>query len=354
MHRIISILLLTFSLTSVFSQQNQLLIKLVSESYQWPVSEEKLDSFYFNLLPVKYSNYLTHIRIHLPGQRIDLVSKNNIEYQGILTNYTIQLKYFKDKQLGIERSRDYQYFIEKLPIDNKIAENAAKLLIQSGLPFIPSDSIEKYWHKNFLDCNIVRFDYLLNGNYHTQDFYCPSGQKDSITMIKNILSSIDFIQHHLKLDSLYDSFTDRLPKGMSYSNDGFLHMYTMTKKQVQIWDKNKPKREYLHSIKDTIDSIIRHQLSIADIDFTKMHCFNTFHLKFNPQGRILKISVSDPPKLFEYGYFEERREIRKCKKALKSELKKVDLTRINIKYEFFRTIMFRSNNKFLLIDNTIY
>src|SRR5690606_24276685 len=108
----------------------------------------------------------------------------------------------------------------------------------------------------------ISYEFLYKENYSSKRYFCPWGQNDSINHKLTIIENYDFIKTTLSLDSLYEAFSNRLPKGKTYSKDGGYRIrYIMTEKQAEGWTKDKPRRDYLKSIKDTIDTYINTKLN---------------------------------------------------------------------------------------------
>jgi len=162
----------------------------------------------------------------------------------------------------------------------------------------------------------------------------------------------DTIGQILDLQNKYSEFESRLEKGKTYSKNGFLMKYIMTEKQSIAFQKNKPRRDYLNSIKDTIDNYLKSEYAKQKIQFNEIDCFEDYRLTFNENGKLKKVKVSDynKPKLSDGldFYFEDKREIRKCRKLIKQIFKEIDLSSFNLKYKVYRTLSFGLENEMQL------
>jgi len=358
----LTILIFTvLTINSAQGQDNGLRTKLIDDAYTWTTAtSEQLDSFYFSLQPIQTTRYKTHIRILLSGQSIDFYSSDNEEYFGRLTNYITQYITVKDKKSDAKKTEAYQYFFEQIDLDQRLVNEVVKKLLNSKQFDIPTDTLMAYWHSNFMHCDAFVFHFNFNGRYTNQIFNCPWGQKDTVKFKQLVLDNYQTLKSNLQLDSLYHLFENKLPKGKSYSTDGYRMMYKMTAKQVENWSKGKSLRDYMKSVKDTVDSYIKTELKKQKIVTEDLSCHCNFHLTFGTNGKLKKVKIShyDKPKLMESiglgDYLEDKKEIRKCKTKIRQIFKNIDLSFLNLEYEIYRTFRFDSDNGFQLSDNTIY
>ncbi len=103
---------------------------------------------------------------------------------------------------------------------------------------------------------------------------------------------------------------------------------------------------------------MKSEIAKQKIQFSEIDCFEDYQLIFNVNGKLEKVKVSeyDKPKIsngLDF-YFEDKREIRKCKKMIKQIFKEIDLSSFNLKYKINRTLSFGYEKEIQLRDNTIY
>jgi hypothetical protein len=253
----LSIIIFITLTVSAKGQINGLKTKLIDESYAWnKVSGEVFDNYYFNLQPLQTSKFQSHIRISLTGQIIDFYSIDNKNYLGKLTNYITEYKTLKDKNNDYPQNQEYQYIIEQSNLDEILVNKMVEKLYTTGQPKIPTDSLIASWQHNFRHCNSLIFQFKINGNYTKQFFHCPWGQKDSSEFKNIIVDNYQALNSIFRLDSSYKIFESKLTKGKSYTRDGYRMIYKMTDSQFENWNKDKPIRDYLKSLKDSIDNYI--------------------------------------------------------------------------------------------------
>ena len=214
---------------------------------------------------------------------------------------------------------------------------------------IPTDTLIEGWNFGWLDCGAISFSFKTENNFRFAEYSCHWNQNDSIKYVTTIKTIYDTIGQILDLQTNYSEFESKLEKGKTYSKNGFMMMYIMTEKQSLAFQKSKPQREYLKSIKDTIDNYMKSEIAKLKIQFNEIDCFEDYRLTFNENGKLKKVKVSDycKPKLSDGldFYFEDKREIRKCRKLIKQIFKKVDLNPFNLRYKINRTLSFGLKNE---------
>lgn len=350
------LIILTGVYSSAFAQKNKSNRDL--EPVQGLQTErENLDTFYnsYAFDEIRNSQVPIHIRIRIDGQVVNLQSTDHVVYRGTLTNYVTQYRKENGKKEENNRSKYSQVLYENVSLDPQACGKVVGQFLSTGQQNIPTDDSIPGWSQRYLDCSYVGMEFKIDGNYSHQAFYCPWPQSDTIRFKKIILSNYDTMKKALKLDSLYDAFNKKLPGGIVYSKDRFMHFYKFTEKQLIDLEKTKPKLVYLKSKRRTIDSFINAEISKQKIECKGIDCFETFFLTFTKKGRLVDIDVNDPPKLGDYNYFEDAKELRKCKKLIRSVFAKIDLSTLHLEYGFYRSVSFDYlDNELHLYDNTIY
>lgn len=323
-------------------------------------SKQQYDSIYYDLTPIQSSSYQIHFRISLPGQIIDLFSNDGKNYQGLITNHTIEYGYQKAKKHAQAEIVKKQIVFEKSSILKSNVDSIINTIINSKQNEIPTDTLIPNWYFMIFDCASLNFEFKKGNVYNSQRFFCPWSQNDSIAFKHTIIENYNTIREVLQLDSLYDSFTQKLPKGITYSFDGYMMMYISTDQETENWEKYKPKRNYLKTIKDTVDNYINHNLDSIQTtwDQDEIKCYGSYFLTFGRNGKLKEIwihpisqmKISDGISF----YIEDKIEIHRCKKNIKRIFKQVDLKNFNLEYELQRTFYVGLNNEWAIRDDTIY
>lgn len=345
----------------VSGQENGLRTKLIDENYSWnTATAEQLDSFYFDLQSIQTTKFKAHFRISLTGQTIDFFSSDNVKFRGKLTNYITEYITVKNKDSDYDQSKEHQYVFEQIDLEQTKVDKIVEKLLKTGQLEIPTDTLITSWQRNFLHCNSLIFQFNIDGNFTKQIFHCPWGQKDSVEFKNIVLDNYQSLKSTFQLDSLYDNFEGKLPKGKTYSRDGYRMMYIWTDKQSENFAKTKPQRDFMKSVKDTVDNYINSELKKQDIKLSGIDCFEDYRLTFGKNGKLktVKLSHHDKPTLKKSlgltDYLSDKKEIRKCKRKIKQIFNNVDLSFLNLKTEIYRTFSFDYKNEYQLRDDTMY
>lgn len=363
MNYILTLIFVIFPFVIVEGQlkTNGVKFKQIDEKYNWRTkSKIQLDSFYYNLSPVNISNKYLHIRISKIGQIIDLTSNGSENYEGFLTNEITEYAYEKLNQEEFEQSVSKRNYYETIPLSKFEVKYLIDSLLYSGQLDIPTDSLIPTWNDRFLHCNSIQLYYKIDEEYKSKSYTCLCEQEDTMTYKNIITKNYHLIQSKLSLDLAYKNFMEKLPKGKTYSNDGYRMRFIMTNKQLEWWNKSKPKREYLSSIKESVDKYLNAELLKQEIELKEVDCFERYILKFGTNGKLKKVLIPnyDKPKIYSFfeikEYLTEKKEIRKCKGKIKRIFRKINLNSLNLEYEMERIISFDYEGRFQLRDETMY
>ncbi|KXX71149.1 hypothetical protein AVL50_09970 [Flammeovirga sp. SJP92] len=331
-------------------------IKL-SDEYSWRShSQSELNEFYFEVEPIKNSVYKYHFRHQRDGQIIDIYSDNGKVFSGELINSIIQYKDIKtDYGTG---SKANSYIYQSIQLNTDSATKVGAMILNQKFYSTPTDTLIAGWNFGWLDCGSISFSFKVQNNFKVSEYTCHRLQNDSINYVTSIKTMYDTIGQILDLQNKYSEFEPKLDKGKTYSKNGFVMMYIMSEKQSLAFQKSKPQREYLKSIKDTVDTYLKAEIVKQKIEFSEIDCIEDYQLTFNKNGKLKDVKVSnyDKPKLSDGldFYFEEKREIRKCKKLIKQIFKEIDMSSFNMKFKIYRTLSFGLENEAQLSDNMIY
>jgi hypothetical protein len=339
-----------------YSQKELQSVKL-SDEYSWRNhSQSELNEFYFKIQPIKNSMYKYHFRHQRDGQIIDVYSENGESFSGELINLITEYRDIKT-DYGKDSKAD-SYIFENVKLNNDSATKFGNLILSQKFYSIPTDTLIAGWDFGWFDCGAISYSFKINNEFRFSEYTCHWQQNDSINYVPVIKSMYDTISQILDLQIRYSEFESKLEKGKTYSKDGFIMKYIMTERQSSAFQKSKPQREYLKSVKDTIDNYLKSEIAKQKIQYNGIDCFEDYQLIFNVNGSLEKVKVSDydKPKLSDGldFYFEDKREIRKCKKMIKQIFKEIDLSSFNLKYKIYRTLSFGHKKEVQLRDNTIY
>lgn len=189
------ILIITFIFLAQLSFSQKQIFPTVKNdtAYQWYNSTKaELDSFYYDLQPIKGSVYKVHYRMHFPGQIVDLFSDDNNSFSGILTNFITEYP----KENSKAKSSDYKEIYQKVQLDSSTCIKVSKV-ISTNMISIPTDSLIPNWNSRFLHCHNSLFQYKIGHRFNSTSFHCISGQPDTVLHVSTLLRVHDLI---------YDSF----------------------------------------------------------------------------------------------------------------------------------------------------
>ncbi len=301
--------------------------------------------FDFNQSIIQKSESRIHIRFIKDCQIVDLQSNNGIDFTGTLINNIIELKKVKT-DYGKDLDPD-KYVYEIINLKEKLSSKIGIQLLAEKVFEIPTDTLIKDWSFNWLDCGSIYFNFRIDNSFSQTEYTCPWNQNDSVIYVKDIKNTYDSITTIFDLKSKFSDFKNKLEKGKYYSN-GFWTTYIMTDKQSKRWEDNKPQRDYLYSIKDTITNYLNIRLNELIKNTSDLDCFDEYYLIFTKNGELKKVSVADTD--FDR---ESKKEFKKCKRFIQATFEKIKLDFVDPKYEFTRKIGFW-NNKVNVYDPTKY
>ena len=321
--------------------------KILNDEYSWNnSSQNERNKYYFGIDSLNLSTSEYHFRYEKSSQIIDLYSDNGIDFKGqiiniIQENKTVKTDYGKD-------SRAFNYLFERKEISNSEATKAGQLILSEKSYYIPTDSLINNWSFGWTDCGAITFDYKVKTSFHHKSYTCAKNQKDSLDFVIKIKKTTDSLQGILDLKKAYDNFKSRLPKGKSYTIDGWINMYIMTDKQSEGWRNGKPIRDYKKSIKDTIDNYLEFKLNELIPNSTELNCYDDYSLTFSKKGKLKNMKV-------DMGFWERLsdKDYKKCKRILKKAFREIKIDFVDPKYEFSRELSFGQKGIYIY-DRMVY
>jgi len=198
-------------------------IKIEKESKKFGIEDD--NQILLNQKPLnKYSDSI-HFKIFFNQQSISLIEKKNGDKFGYVVNRIIQYNYKKKDK---NKLKDTYEFYQTIELSKIQIENVINQLFETKQIEIPSDTLIPNWNRNYLHCNSVQFKLRIGKKTVNQNYDCPWNQDATNNMISTIIDNEKYIRKELKLDSIYSEFKNNLPKGKTYSSDGYRMMYIMT------------------------------------------------------------------------------------------------------------------------------
>jgi len=302
--------------------------------------------YYFDLVPLENSKNSFHFRYIKSSQIIDLYRESDESFSGQIINFIQETKEVKT-EYGYD-SEPTNYVFNKVKIGDAKASKIGEYLLHTKSNEIPTDSLIPNWNFNGLDCGIIKFKYKVKDKITSATYTCPQNQNDSFQYIADVKKLKDTISNILELKLSSDSFQDLLPKGASYKIDGWITMYKMSEEQIEWRKKNKPMRDYLKTIKDTIDNYLEFELNRLIPNSADLDCFDDYRLTFNKNGRLKSMKV-------DMGFWERMfdKDYKKCRRILKKAFREIKVDFIDPKYVFYRDLSF-GGKEIYITDPTLY
>jgi len=352
------LLLVLFSVCFNFlpAQHGELNFSRINDDFLWNNSSSaERDSVYFGLPIIEYSAYSIHIRFSWPGYRIDFFGNHKDSLQGILINEIQEYRKLKKKWGGQERP--FRYVWRSMEIDSGLSKLLGKEILASNLESIPPDSMIPSWNR-FMHCESLNIKAKVYDTYSEQHWHCPWSQPDTVPFSNIIVQNYQLLFDSLKLEKRYRDFENLLPRGKSYSRNGYRVMYKFTEQESELWKKGEPRRYYLKSGKDTIDQYIKTELSKTEMEDVGIDCSGRFLITIGMNGKLKKVQTfpGEEPKVKDGigWYLEDAWEDRQCRRQIRKMLKSADLGFLDLEYEVERTISFWTEGNVYLEDNNLY
>ncbi len=324
----------------------------------WHNANFAIDTFSDGLPAIEKSVYNVEFRLLLGNQIVEFHSDDRSNFDGSVTNSIKQIGYVKTKEGSNPQAS--KIHIQTIAIDSITSTRLARKILQSGQAEIPTDSLIPSWVNRYLHCGSIAYQFKLDDNYSKKSFHCPWNQPDSTEYKDIIIANYNLLVDSLKLTELYDKFMQQLPKGKTYSRNGYSMMYLYTEKQKEALNKDQPRRDYLKLVRDTIDDYLRSEIEKKKEAMSQIGCFQSYRLVFSSNGRLKSVKVSsyDKPALKKsigFGdYVDDIREVSKCKSAIRKILKYANLNTLNKGYKVYRSLSVNYTGEIQLIDNMIY
>ncbi|MEM6261509.1 MAG: hypothetical protein AAGI38_03300 [Bacteroidota bacterium] len=341
----LSLTILMFLVSHGLAQMDSLMVTQFDTAYTYLNSTlAQRDSIYLGLEVVRNSPHKIHIRRSTTGgfgQTVDLFSSDGISFQGILTQSIMEYVYVKSKEGG--SSGPVRVYFKKSPMDSVDANELGRTIMQSGFVSMSEDSVNNNWSRRFFHCEGIMFQMKLDDQYQMFEFICPRGQPDSVPYKSLVIHMDSLFEQKLDFSNRYSrEFIQSLPLGKTYSRTGYMHIYRFTEEERKWWEEDRPRREYLEFIKDTVDSYLQTELAKYDVDTNKCDCCYKFGLRYDLNGKLSAFEVHDhvKPKL-EDGlswFLEDWKYLRRCKREMKRIFRKISLKHFNLKHTVYRVV----------------
>lgn len=341
----LSIFMLIFSF-NVIGQSELEKVKFKDKYSQRTHTHQELNEYYFQLNPLANSSSKYHFRFDKEGQIIDLFSEDGDLFEGRIINHIYEYKDVR-RNYGKE-SVINGYIYETKELDESLASEVGKYLIDKKAYAIPTDSLIPNWNLFWFDCGGISLESKINSKIFLSSYSCHWNQADSVKYITQIKEINEKIIQILQLERSYADFKSKLKRGKTYSSDGHMLQYILTKREQKKRKKEKPQRDYLESISDTITNYLVNQINSLISNSSSIDCYDEYYIYFSKRGKLKKIKgdIELREIIFDKDY-------RKCRRILKKAMKKIKIDFVDPKYKFIRQISFYRDG-IDVYDPTIY
>jgi hypothetical protein len=143
------------------------------------------------------------------------------------------------------------------------------------------------------------------------------------------------------LDTLYERFENQLARGKCYTRNGFLSLCFFSEKEEKIYEKNKPYREYLNSVRDSLKRYLDDTLAKLFNKLGPVEChYEPFYLKFSTKNELIKVATNK-----KVNDADDRKELKECKAKIEEAFKHVHENFVKAKKPYTLNLSFDSENK---------
>lgn len=133
-----------------------------------------------------------------------------------------------------------------------------------------------------------------------------------------------------------------------------------TVKESDLWKANQPRRDYLASMKDSIDNYLKAQIQKLDSSYSifSLDCWDTYEIVYSTKGKLKDVRLSFLKRnKREYGWSyvgTDKIEQWRCKRKIRKLFKKINLSAFDLKYGFQRIIEHDSIKGWIISGNYAY
>ncbi len=277
-----------------------------------------------------------HFRFSVNGQIVDIWTNDYKRFFGLLTNYTDSYEpYDADNQ----KRKPSITFSNQVQLDTLLARQAYTLV--KAISSIPSEDSIKGWGVGF-DGITYLFETSTPTHYSFKSYWTPTAQDSNLIEARQIKKFVDDIDSLLNLRTEYDKFFATLKPG-SYTSDHFMITTKPTEKQIKSWEKHKPYREYLDSVKDTLNHFLSDTLTKIFQKYDDFECYNQFFLKFSKKNKLKKVTTNK-----KFSDFEDRKEYNRCRRKIRKAFRHVKANFVHSKVGYWKELSYSDKRIIIL------
>lgn len=277
-----------------------------------------------------------HFRFWSNGQAIDIWTKDYKEFKGSLTNYADA---YESENIKKQKKKPSKTFFNQVSIDTSAARQSFELI--KFIFKLPTDDSIKGW-KQGCDGITYLFEISTPTYYAFKNYWTPTAQDSTLIEARQIQTFVDKIAAKLNLHQEYEKFFASLKPG-SYSNGSIVITTILTKKQAEKWDRQRPNREYMETINDTLNNYLCDTLTKIFETNGEFTVSNELFLKFSPRNRLKRIRTEE-----DFYGLSDRMDYYKCKRKIRKAFRKIHFDFVKSKVSYWREFSYY-NKKILIL-----
>ena len=283
-----------------------------------------------------------HFRFWADGQAVDIWTVDGVTFRGMVTSYTSS---YQENVSTKKPEKDPQTFSKQVDLDTTTARKAFNLTRQ--IEAIPTDKLIKNWVQG-----LDGIEYVIETStpaiYSFKTYWTPSVQDFSLAEAKKIKSFVKNLDSLLDLGHKYHQFFATLKPGNYYTGDGTMVAMKLTAEQNEYSKRTKPYRDYLESVRDTLNHYLSDTLTKIFARYGDIKCYDDFVLKFSRGNRLIKITTKE--KLTDE---EDRREFRACKKKIEAAFEQIKIDFVHSQVTYWKELDYSEGQVSILEHNTV-
>lgn len=339
MKKVLQIILIFFLSVVTYGQSNKKLnipIYINGDTisgFKWQL--EKVDILKIPNLISSTDNF--HFRFWTDGQVVDIWTQDFKTFFGTLTNYTYS---YEPYDLKKQKRNPSTTFSNQVQLDTSIAKQS--YLFIKSINSIPTQDSIKNWGSG-LDGITYLFETSTPTYYSFKSYWTPTAKSTNLIEAKQIQEFVDQMYTLLNLNAEYDKFFATLKTG-SYTSDHFGIKNKLNEKQIDNLKKYKPYKEYLDSVRDTLNNYLSDTLSKIFQKYGDLECYDQFFLKFSKKNKLIRIMTNR-----NFHNFEDRMDCYKCRRKIRQAFRLVQVDFVHSKVSYWKELHYL-NNKIIIED----
>ena len=306
-------------------------------TFWYKLQNEKCEKLKLPQLISSSDNF--HFRFWTDQQSVDIWTSDGITFNGLVTSY-INSYVENDKKKPSKKTSET--FLKQVSLDTAEARKA--FYLTKHIAAIPTDKSIKGWVQGF-DGTEYLIETSTLSTYNIRAYWTPTAQDSSLAEAKKIRSFIKDLDSLLGLPRKYNEFFATLKPG-PYTGGSML-ITKLTKKQSEYFKRTKPYRDYLESVRDTLNHYLSDTLTKTFAKYGALQCYDEFFLKFSRNNRLLKITTNS-----EFTDREDKKQYRDCKKKIAAAFKLIRIDFVHSQVAYWRELTFW-DGKVDVFDNSI-